>query len=1850
MKNLFSNVWMSHSHVYKTISESGLFDEQFYKTVYSGFFPFNDCLMHYIAIGANKFYDPSQYFSTSFYFSKNIDVRKSGVNPLYHYIVYGEVEGREPNPYFKPSLYLKLNPDLAGWSKTLLCHFANFGHKEFREYDTTIKRNTLKESISKRMQVDISKEQSIKVVDEEKEIFQKRLIVPMSQEDVDKAAKIISESNFFDEKFYKSQLTDEYLGEEDSWIVHYLKHGWSRGLNPNNWFDVKNYLDAHDDISNANLEPFSHYIAHGQYENRPLSGYKYEKIVEEKKYFDLEEHELAIFNAKVIAFYLPQFHPFKENDEWWGKGFTEWSNVAKAKPNFRDHYQPHIPTHLGFYDLRLPEVMKEQSNLAKNYGINGFNFYYYWFDGRVLMEKPFEILLGNKDIDIEFCITWANENWTRTWDGLENDVLIAQNHSLEDSAKFLKSLYEYFDDERYIRINNKPVLIIYRVDIIPDILTHVKLWREMAVQAGYDGIYLICSQTFGIKSPEKYGFDAAMEFPPHTTTAIPINDKLKEIRDEFEGVIYNYSEVVKNACIRSEPDYKLFRTCMLSWDNTARKQDKSVIFANFSLVKYKEWLENNVSNVINNDKYIHDEKLIFINAWNEWAEGTHLEPDREYGYGYLQATYDVLEKTAKKKADCKSGLDVLVLAVGEDVGSLGVLYKQLSWFYEKTFLKIGVCFSQKTNDTRRFTNLFDVTYCDDFGTGDYLRLKLNYKNKIKSIYVHSMTDYMFLDELKSLSIPIILNLDYSADSVQLNDGISLISSIFKSNRVRNIHMIDPKSFELSLLEFLYNYTELKPKVSVVIPSYNHSKFLPQRLDSVLEQSFQDFELILLDDASKDESAIILKEYTHKRPSTFFEQNTINGGTPFTQWAKGIEKSRANIIWIAEDDDFCKNTFLERLVPSFNNSRVKLAYTNSNLVDEKGEFIAEYESIFASVSSNKWTKDYTMPAYKEIQTSLGIRNTIPNASATLFRKFDIEPIIEKLKQFKFAGDWYFYLKCLAEGDIAYVSDKLNYHRRHSTSTMALLNSDTQLYFKEIEEIHKFVLGEYILNEWTVSKMSNYITDEWKSKAIEGELKNYYDIEVFSEGRVKYNRSYNIAVFFSGYYFGGAEIFPINLANSFAELGHNTFLVNVGALDTDVRVEAMVSSLVNKVDFPNCENTKMFLSQFILDNNIDYINSQGWFATDFIQKNINVDQNVPWFVSMHGHEENIIEGAWGDCYLQYFENAFRNTVRLAPTFIYTHSKNLQALEHLNVIDSSDLVCLPTLGMPNHLPESNLKSELNIDSDSFVVGFVGRGIEEKGWLEAIQAVILLREKNHLKVDLIMIGDSDYVQDLKKSYSQCYLHYLGLSDEVLSWGQVFDVSVLPTYYKSESHPLVIMGYLLCGNPVITTSLGNIPEMISFNGKNAGYLLDLNNCGKTDPRGIANHIKKYIDDPTIFDEHQSLARKTYRKFDMALSAKSYIKTFEQRIIKRDHKLNSKKNLYLHIGQPKTGTSAIQMFLVNNSRVLEKDFDLFYPDFGRWCDGSHHEIAFTLGDNPYRKMKSDDEQIQFMNELMIEIDKTKCNNILLSSECFHLYNNANFKKIFSECFNIKIICYLRRQDLFVESIFGQNVRDIVFKEKKSFGEFVKSKEESLFYLRELEKWEVLARPENFFVRVYEPSKFVRNDVVADFCSIFDINSDSDRFVKNEKNINSSYSRNVSEYKHILNHFYEKQSNKLLYILELYSRVELDEDQEINRLSFFDDDSRSEFIKRFKSNNELVHKKYGVGSSFLFDNTVNKTKSTYSGLEYSKILSITQYIFQKDKDIFEEILICLDADIMKANNSPMLASIKKAFEVVNSEQS
>ena len=365
----------------------------------------------------------------------------------------------------------------------------------------------------------------------------------------------------------------------------------------------------------------------------------------EDKFYKFAKKETFASAMKLIAFYLPQFHPFEENNQWWGKGFTEWTNVGKAKPLFDGHYQPHCPIHLGYYDLRITENMIEQAELAKNYGISGFAYYVYWFNGKTIMEKPLNNMLKEPRVDMPFCIAWANENWTRRWDGQEEDILISQKHSLADSMEFLKHMQKYFRDNRYICHENKPIIIIYRADIIPDISLTIKHWREMAVEMGFAGLYLVAAQTFGIKDPTDLGFDAAVEFPPHDVHSKDVQEIHTGINNEFTGCIYDYREIVSNKLNDSDPAYNQHYTCMFGWDNVARKEKQGNIFSMFSLGSYQNWLHNNLSKTIKMaTNKINYPLISFVNAWNEWAEGTHLEPDQAFGYGYLESTHAILKK------------------------------------------------------------------------------------------------------------------------------------------------------------------------------------------------------------------------------------------------------------------------------------------------------------------------------------------------------------------------------------------------------------------------------------------------------------------------------------------------------------------------------------------------------------------------------------------------------------------------------------------------------------------------------------------------------------------------------------------------------------------------------------------------------------------------------------------------------------------------------------------------------------------------------------------------------------------------------------------------------------------------------------------------------------------------------------------------------------------------------------------------------------------------------------------------------------------------------------------------------
>lgn len=373
-------------------------------------------------------------------------------------------------------------------------------------------------------------------------------------------------------------------------------------------------------------------------------------------------------DMKIISFYLPQYHPIPENDAWWGKGFTEWVSVAKARPRFKGHHQPHIPADLGYYDLRLEETRIAQARLAAEYGISGFCYYHYWFNGKMLLDRPFNEVLRSGKPDFPFCLCWANESWTRAWDGLEKELLIKQEYGARDRIEHIHWLCKAFKDPRYIKVNDKPLLLIYRTDTIPDLKERIDDWRGIAKAHGFHGLFLCAVRGNFSQMSEpaliETGFDAVVEFQPY------IHDfPRRSLRASFklaveyvsnkvigglnlqsqipllnENHIFSYRKLADAAMARRHPrNYLKFPCVTPSWDNSARKRTATIL-QNDDPELFSDWMVNAFQRV---EQYHEDEKLVFINAWNEWAEGCHLEPDLRNGTKFLEAIKHAREKFDK---------------------------------------------------------------------------------------------------------------------------------------------------------------------------------------------------------------------------------------------------------------------------------------------------------------------------------------------------------------------------------------------------------------------------------------------------------------------------------------------------------------------------------------------------------------------------------------------------------------------------------------------------------------------------------------------------------------------------------------------------------------------------------------------------------------------------------------------------------------------------------------------------------------------------------------------------------------------------------------------------------------------------------------------------------------------------------------------------------------------------------------------------------------------------------------------------------------------------------------------------
>ncbi len=355
--------------------------------------------------------------------------------------------------------------------------------------------------------------------------------------------------------------------------------------------------------------------------------------------------------VRVIAFYLPQYHPIPENDEWWGEGFTEWTNVAKARPLFPGHYQPHVPADLGFYDLRVPEVREAQAQMARKYGIEAFCYYHYWFGGKRLLERPFNEVLVSGKPDFPFCLCWANETWTGIWHGDPNRTLIKQTYPGEkDYEQHFQAVLPALKDPRAVKIEGRPVFIVYSPRQLPDPIAFTKQWRTLAEQAGLPGIYLIgLANRVGPDGqpwvPEQNGFDAASVKNMHLaekSESIELLRRLKVAKRKLLGQpprLYSYEKAFPHYLLPECEQTNVYPCAIPNWDNSPRSGKRGLIIHNST----PELFQRHWRQVLAQVKHKPAEhKIVFVKSWNEWAEGNHLEPDLKYGRKYLEALRDEL--------------------------------------------------------------------------------------------------------------------------------------------------------------------------------------------------------------------------------------------------------------------------------------------------------------------------------------------------------------------------------------------------------------------------------------------------------------------------------------------------------------------------------------------------------------------------------------------------------------------------------------------------------------------------------------------------------------------------------------------------------------------------------------------------------------------------------------------------------------------------------------------------------------------------------------------------------------------------------------------------------------------------------------------------------------------------------------------------------------------------------------------------------------------------------------------------------------------------------------------------------
>lgn len=660
-----------------------------------------------------------------------------------------------------------------------------------------------------------------------------------------------------------------------------------------------------------------------------------------------------------------------------------------------------------------------------------------------------------------------------------------------------------------------------------------------------------------------------------------------------------------------------------------------------------------------------------------------------------------------------------------------------------------------------------------------------------------------------------------------------------------------------------------PKVTVIVVSYNHERFLRRRLDSIYAQSYKNFEVLLLDDCSTDHSRALLDAYAAKHPgNTRTVYNETNSGSPFRQWAKGIAAATGDLVWIAESDDFCNSTFLEEMVRSFDDKAVMLASARCVFVGSDEAPMPEgFQSYVADLEcAAKWDRPYVETAHNEVRAALGIKNTIPNASGVLFRRPLEMPLLEDpdWRSMRVAGDWVFYLHLLRGGKIAYVPGAINYFRRYEGSA-AEVTYRKRVFYEELGFASRTVAALYDVPLGILERCRDGYRRIYQDLVgrDDAEFDEWYNYDAVLSAREA--RQPNVLVTTMGFFPGGAEIFPIQLANEFKAQGQSVLLLSTGLGSFEDRIWRMHRNDVPVVETHDLEATRQLISDF----GIEVLNSHQWF----IQRYPTLQENV--FKGLRAHVATLHGMIEHGSAFEVTSAELAKAGADVSCWVYTADKNLAPFIRWGLYEpgSPRFLKLPNGVQTPHV-DAVSRAQLHIPDDAFVLCCVSRAIPDKGWRETIAALGLARELSGRDIHLVLVGNGPVYDELRREATPSFVHLVGFSENSVGHYLLADMGIMLTRFKSESFPLTIIDCLFAGRPYIATDVGEIPNMLTDNEQVAGELVRLEDW-RIPVEEAARTIAAFAGDTSRYRAATGVVSRLVSRYRIESVARRYIDVFD---------------------------------------------------------------------------------------------------------------------------------------------------------------------------------------------------------------------------------------------------------------------------------------------------------------------------------------------------------------------------------------